>query len=190
MLKPIYGKDKILMFRLLDEASKNSAAKLALQVEHTLSSERSVDSTQTKDGAITSDGGIEYSLELNAIASDDEVNEMLKRSVDEQKVLEVWEINLAGEKNEQGQFPAKYMQGKLESWELPANVEDLAEVSTTLKIDGIPQDGYATVSKEQEKAILYTFRDVTPYTGEDEGTGEDDVEEPDSDPEVEPGVGA
>lgn len=167
MLKPIYGKDKILMFRLLEEASKQSAAKLALQTEHTLSAERSVDTTQTKDGAVTSDGGIEYSLDLTAIASQDEVNKMLKKSVDEQKVLEVWEINLAGEK--QGEkYPALYMQGKLESWELPANVEDLAEISTSMKIDGKPQEGYATISESDKKAILYAFRDVTPY----KGTGE------------------
>ena len=162
MIKPIYGKDKILMFRLLDNATEENATKLGLQIEHTLSSERNVDSTQTKDGPITSDGGVEYSLELTAVASQDDVNTMLKQSVDEQKVLEVWEINLAGEKEEE-KYPALYMQGKLESWELPANVEELAEISTTLKIDGKPQEGFATLSKEEEQAILYTFRDTTPY---------------------------
>ena len=55
MIKPIYGKDKILMFRLLDKATEDNATKLGLQIEHTLSSERNVDSTQTKDGPITSD---------------------------------------------------------------------------------------------------------------------------------------
>lgn len=167
MLRPIYGKDKILMFRILDEDHEKDAAKLALQIEHTLSCERSVDTTQTKDGAVTSDGGLEYSLELTAVASEDEVNRMLRSSVDDKKTLEVWEINLAGQKNEEGKYPALYMQGKLEGWELPANVEDLAEISTTLKIDGSPQAGFATVSKEQEKAILYAFRDVTKVEGEE-----------------------
>lgn len=166
ILKPIYGKDKILMFRLLDEASKKSAAKLALQIEHKIGAERSVDTTKTKDGAVNSDGGVEYSLDLTAVASQDEVNEMLMRSVDEQKTLEVWEINLAGEK--QGEkYPALYMQGKLDSWELPANVEDLAEITSSMKIDGKPQKGFATISESDKQAILYTFRDVTPYT---EGT--------------------
>lgn len=167
IIKPIYGKDKILMFRLLDEASTKTAAKLALQIEHTLGAERSVDTTQTKDGPITSDGGVEYSLDLTAIASQDEVNEMLMKSVDEQKILEAWEINLAGEK--QGEkYPAFYMQGKLESWELPSNVEDLAEISSSMKIDGKPQKGYATISESDKNAILYAFRDVTPYKGTEE----------------------
>ncbi|MFR7764632.1 MAG: phage major tail protein, TP901-1 family [Anaerococcus obesiensis] len=170
MIKAIYGKDKILMFRLLENATKEKATKLALQTEHTLSYENNVDTTQTKDGAITSNGGIEVSLEINAIASHDEVNEMLKKSVIEQKVLECWEIDLAGEAQE-GKYPAKYMQGKLESWEMPANVEDLAEISTTMKIDGIPQDGFATISKDQEKAILYAFRDVTIFDDKAETTG-------------------
>ena len=51
MIKAIYGKDKILMFRLLENATKEKATKLALQTEHTLSYENNVDTTQTKDGA-------------------------------------------------------------------------------------------------------------------------------------------
>lgn len=166
MIKAIYGKDKFLMFRLLEDARKEKATKLALQTEHTLSADRSVDTTQTKDGAINSDGGIEYSLDITAIASHDEVNKMLKKSVDEQKTLECWEIDLAGEK-EGNKYPALYMQGKLESWKMPANVEDLAEISTTLKIDGKPQEGFATISEDDEKAILYGFRDVTIFAGKD-----------------------
>lgn len=166
MIRAIMGKDKFLMFRLLEEARKKSATKLALQIEHTLSADRSVDSTKTKDGSINSDGGVEYVMDITAIASHDEVNDMLKRSVDEQKTLECWEIDLAGEKQD-GKYPALYMQGKLESWEMPANVEDLAEISTTLKIDGKPQEGYATISEEVEKAVLYGFRDVTIFAGED-----------------------
>ena len=59
------------------------------------------------------------------------------------------------------------MQGKLDSWQLPSNVEDLAEISSSMKIDGKPQKGFATISDSDKKAILYTFRDVTTYT---EGT--------------------
>ena len=169
MIKAIYGKDKILMFRLLEKATKEKATKLALQTEHTLSYENNVDTTQTKDGAVTSNGGTEVTLEINAIASHDDVNEMLKKSVIEHKELECWEVDLS-EPTEDGKYPAKYMQGKLENWESPANVEELTEISTTMKIDGIPQDGFATISKEQEKAILYAFRDVTIFEGEDNTT--------------------
>lgn len=53
---------------------------------------------------------------------------------------------------------------------MPASVEDLAEISTTMKIDGIPQEGYATLTKEAEQAILYAFRDTTIFEGEDNTT--------------------
>ena len=43
MIKAIYGKDKILMFRLLENAKQKKATKLALQTEHTLSYENNVD---------------------------------------------------------------------------------------------------------------------------------------------------
>ena len=39
-----------------------------------------------------------------------------------------------------------------------------------MKIDGIPQDGFATISKDQEKAILYAFRDVTIFDEKAEST--------------------
>ena len=45
MIKAIYGKDKFLMFRLLEDARKQKATKLALQTEHTLSADRSVDTS-------------------------------------------------------------------------------------------------------------------------------------------------
>jgi TP901-1 family phage major tail protein len=154
----MYGKDKILMFRKLGD--KTAAAKLALQVEHKLKYERSNDVKKTKDGAVTSDGGLEATLELEAVSSRDELNLMLEKSVLDGFKLEVWEIDLAGKK--QGEkYPAKYMQGSLSSWEVPANVEDLVTVSTEMTIDGKPVDGYATLTEAQQKAVQYAFADTT-----------------------------
>lgn len=154
----MYGKDKILMFRKLGE--KKAAAKLAFQVEHKLKYERSNDTKKTKDGAVNSDGGLEVTLEIEAVSSRDELNKLLERSVTEGFKLEVWEIDLAGEK-QADKYPAKYMQGSLSSWELPANVEDLITISTEMKIDGKPVDGYATLTEEQQKAVQYAFKDTT-----------------------------
>lgn len=154
----IYGKDKILMFRKLGD--KKAATKLALQTEHSWSYERSNDVTKTKDGAVTSDGGLEVTLSIEAVATNDELNNMLKQSVIEGFMLEVWEINLAGTK-QGAKYPAIYAQGKLSSWEVPANVEELETISTEMSIQGKPAEGYATLTAEQEAAIQYAFADTT-----------------------------
>lgn len=154
----IKGKDKILMFRKLGE--KTAATKLALQMNHKIKYERSNDVKKTKDGAVTTDGGLETTLEIEAVSSRDALNKMLKDSVVEGFKLEIWEIDLAGEKQAE-KYPALYMQGSLNSWELPADVEDLVSFSTEANIDGKPVEGFATLTKEQEKAIQYAFTDTT-----------------------------
>ena len=153
-----FGKNKILMFRKLGD--EKAAAKLALQTEHTWKYERSMDSEKTKDGAIVKDGGLEVTLSIEAVTSRDDVNKMLKKSVVDGEKLEVWEIDLAGEK--QGEkYPALYAQGALSSWEVPDNVEDLETLSTEMTIEGKPVEGYATLTASQVEEINYAFKDTT-----------------------------
>ena len=159
---PNFGKNKILMFRKLGE--KNAAAKLALQTEHKWSYERSNDTKKTKDGAVTSDGGLEVKLEIEAVASKDELNKMLKDSVAEGFKLEVWEIDLADKKTG-NKYGAVYAQGSLASWEVPSNVEDLETISTEMTIDGKPVAGEATLTDEQVNAVQYAFKDTTVIPG-------------------------
>lgn len=157
----LFGKDKILMFRKLGDTA--AAAKLALQTEHSWSYERSNDATKTKDGAVTSDGGLEVTLSIEAVASHDELNTLLMQSVVEGFKLEVWEIDLAGQKSG-AKYPAKYARGSLSSWEVPSNVEDLETISTEMTIEGVPVKGYATLTAAQENAINYAFQDTTAIT--------------------------
>lgn len=153
-----FGKNKILMFRKLGD--KTAAAKLALQTEHKWKYERKNDSTATKDGSVVSDKGLEVTLSIEAVTSRDDVNKMLKNSVVNGEKLEVWEIDLAGEK--QGEkYPALYAQGALSSWEVPDNVEDLETLSTEMTIEGKPVEGYATLTDSQVKEINYAFKDTT-----------------------------
>ena len=153
-----FGKNKILMFRKLGDTT--AAAKLALQTEHKWKYERKNDSTATKDGSVVSDKGLEVSLSIEAVTSRDDVNKMLKKSVVDGEKLEVWEIDLAGEK--QGEkYPALYAQGALSSWEVPDNVEDLETLSTEMTIEGKPVEGYATLTASQVEEINYAFKDTT-----------------------------
>lgn len=161
MAKPIYGKDKILMFRLYSQRTQANATKLALQTSHTWKYEAKSDSTDTKDGAINSPATPVATLEINAITSADDVNKMLKQAVLNSELLEVWEIDLSQPvADQEGKYAATYAQGYMQSWEVPAEVGKLAELKTEMNIDQIPQEGIATLTSEQESEIQYAFQDT------------------------------
>lgn len=162
VLQPIFGKNRVLYFRKLGDAE--AGAKLAMQTEHTWSYERSIDSTQTKDGAVSSDGGLETTLEINALSSNDEVNRLLKDSVVEGFKLEVWDVDLTQPESE-NQFPATYAQGLLDSWEIPAPNDGPVEISTSMIVDAKPVEGKVTVTKEDQAAIQYAFKDLIAEAG-------------------------
>ena len=73
----VFGKDKVLYFRTLKDAKAKKGARLALQLEHTLTYERSTDSVNTKDGAIVTQTTPSASLSISAVSSRDELNQGL-----------------------------------------------------------------------------------------------------------------
>ena len=163
MAEVTQGKQVILLVRRLDEATKKTAAKPLFQIEHTISYERSLDTTQTKDGAVNSDGGLEVTLSLNGLASKDDENEYMKKAVKDGAIMEFWSVDLSqeGTSDNVGKYKAEYMRGKVSSWEVPYNAEDLVEISTEANIDGVPQEGYATVAEDVIKKAQYAFADTT-----------------------------
>ena len=163
MAEATQGKQVILLVRRLDEATKKAAAKPLFQIEHSISYERSLDTTQTKDGAVNSDGGLEVTLSLTGLASKDDENEYMKKAVKDGAIMEFWSVDLSQEGTDTnvGKYKAEYMRGKVASWEVPYNVEDLVEISTEASIDGVPQEGYATVTEDVIKKVQYAFADTT-----------------------------
>ncbi len=164
-INPKKGKDKILMFRKLSEASSGAAAKLALQIEHTITLANSVESRMTKDGKINTGSGLEATINMTAISSNDEVNLMLMEAVLNNEKLEVWEVDFSDVQTTTGENPvttygALYMQGNLENWELPADSENFSEFTSTFKVDGKPQSGRTEMTVEQVEEVQYAFRDV------------------------------
>lgn len=167
MAEATQGKQVILLVRRLDEAKTKAAAKPLFQIEHTISYERSLDTTQTKDGAVNSDGGLEVTLSLSGLASKDDTNEYMKKAVKDGAIMEFWSVDLSqeGTGDDAGKYKADYMRGKVSSWEIPYNVEDLVEVSTEASIDGVPQEGYATVDAAIIEKAQYVFADTTVAAG-------------------------
>ena len=167
MAEATQGKQVILLVRRLDEAKTKAAAKPLFQIEHTISYERSLDTTQTKDGAVNSDGGLEVTLSLTGLASKDDENEYMKKAVKDGAIMEFWSVDLSqkGTEGNVGKYKAEYMRGKVASWEVPYNVEDLVEISTEASIDGVPQEGYATVESSIIEKAQYVFADTTANPG-------------------------
>ncbi|MCI9448353.1 MAG: phage major tail protein, TP901-1 family [Lachnospiraceae bacterium] len=177
MEKPILGKDKILKFRRLADREKEGAARLALQIEHTITYEANADSKMTKDGPINYSGGVNTTIEMSAVSTRDAVNNMLRQAVLKQELLEVWEIDIGSEPNEKGEYPAKYGRGLLSEWEDPANVEEAAQFSTTFNVDGALQDGYVSVPDAEIREVQYVFQstDAAASGSSVQGMGEADA---------------
>lgn len=157
----VQGKDKILLFRVLGDTE--AAKKLAFQTSHTFTFSRERDTIMTKDGNVLKDNGLTTEVPIEAIQKrGDKLFGMLTIAAIKGLKLEVWEVSVdAGLKNEAGEYPAVYTQGYLDSWELPAGVEDESTVTSTLIVEGEPQFGYTPLSEGQEQAVQYAFKKTT-----------------------------
>lgn len=156
------GVKQILMFRLLENKSKESAQKLLFQVEHSNDMSADADATVTKDGNLNNEGAMEEEFTVSSIlALGDETADMLEEAMRERKKVELWEINTQDEAD-QNKFHGKYMQGLLTSFTRNANSEDYVELEFTYKVDLVPQKGECTLTDEQVSVVQYPFRDTTP----------------------------
>lgn len=154
------GKDIILLYRLLSNATKEDAWKLAFQTEHSNEKTRDYNTTATKDGTIGSLAAIEYSLSATSIAAngDPHLDEMDK-AFDDGEIIEVWEIDKA-EKGSDGKYKAKYLRAYLTSFSYEPNSEDALELSLEFGVFGKPQNGNATLTTEQANVVQYVFKDT------------------------------
>ena len=156
------GVKQILVFRLLENKSKESAQKLLFQVEHNNDMSADADATTTKDGNLNNEGAMEEEFSVSSIlALGDETAEMLEEAMRERKKVELWEINTQDEVDE-NKFHGKYMQGLLTEFTRNANAEDYVELEFTYKVDLVPQKGACTLTDEQVSVVQYPFRDTTP----------------------------
>lgn len=159
----LFGKQKVLLFRKAsaDDTSVD-ATKLVFQTDHTFTINRDVDRIQTKDGVIVKVGGLEAEVPIEALQSkNDPTAKMLEDSVLNGEKLEMWEVTVDEDlKNEEGKYPAIYVQGYLDSWEIGANVEDESTVSSTFTVEKVPQRGFTALTEGQEEAIQYAFKEA------------------------------
>lgn len=156
------GIDSILLFRILDDATKETAAKLAFQTEHSTEKSRDTSTSQTKDGVLQTVGGIEVTLSATSImAEKDPLVAKLESAMDAGKVVEIWEIEKGAKNTSNNKYEATYYQGYLTSFNKTKNAEDLVELEMEFGINGVGAKGEATLTEEQSQVVQYVFEDTT-----------------------------
>ncbi|MDU3446946.1 MAG: phage major tail protein, TP901-1 family, partial [Enterococcus faecalis] len=90
------GIDIILLFRLLKKSKEEAAWKLAFQTEQENTKTKDSDSVTTKDGPIRIPGSLEIDFSATSILSvGDPYVDQLEEALDNDDIIEIWEINKA-----------------------------------------------------------------------------------------------
>ncbi|HEP1521842.1 TPA: phage major tail protein, TP901-1 family [Streptococcus pyogenes] len=177
------GIHSILLFRLLKEAEKQEATKLAFQTEHEVGKSRDVDGQKTKDGIIQSVGALEYEFKATSIlAKGDVLAAKLEKAMEDGDLVEIWDIDseeaikngsskLAsvwginnGTNGENNKYLATYYQGYISSFSAKKNAEENIVIEMEFAINGVGKKGLATLTNDQKKAVQYAFKDTTSET--------------------------
>ncbi len=157
----VQGKDIVYLFRILSEAATKDAVVMAFTTENERTKSKDADSVATKDGAIRVPGATEIEISATAIlAVGDDLAERLEDAMDNDEIMEIWEVNLAEKGATEGKFKGRYFQGYLTEFSLSSSAEDHAEYSTTFAINGSGVKGEVTVSAEQQEIAAYVFADT------------------------------
>jgi TP901-1 family phage major tail protein len=157
----VQGKDIVYLFRILSEAATSNATVMAFTTENERTKSKDADSVATKDGSIRVPGATEIEITATAIlAVGDELAGKLEDAMDNDELMEIWEVNLAEKGATDGKFKGRYFQGYLTEFSLSSSAEDHAEYSTTFAINGVGVKGDVTVSAEQQEIASYVFADT------------------------------
>lgn len=162
MAEAVQGSKIIYLYRLLEEQKTEDAFRLAFVTEDSISYSKDADSTVTKDGTIRTPSAVEIEKPMTCILSQgDTVIDKLKNAMLNDKVVELWEANLAEPVTEQtNKFKGTYFQGYITSYEKTSNAEDMVEIQMTIGVNGKGADGNVTVSASQQDDASYVFTDT------------------------------
>lgn len=158
----VSGKKLVYLYRILEEAATVDGCALAFTTENERTKSKDSDSTATKDGPVQTPGDIEQEITATSLlAVGDTLVDRLEDALDNNKIVEIWEANLA-EPAEGGanKFKGRYFQGYLTEIGHASSAEDHVEVSLTFGINGAGVKGDVTVSTEQQEIANYVFADT------------------------------
>ena len=160
----VQGKQIIYLFRILKNAATKDAVAMAFTTENERSKSKDSDSVATKDGAIVIPGEVETEISTTAIlATGDTLADDLEDAMDNNELIEIWEVNLASPVGENtNKFNGRYMQGYITELTLSSSAEDHAEYECTFAINGsgVKASAGITVTAEQQEVASYVFADT------------------------------
>ena len=163
MATAVQGKKIIYLYRIASEESQQAGTMISFATENGRTKSKDADSTMTKDGSIRTPGASEVEISSTSIlAKGDTMIDKLEDAMDEDKLIQIWEVNLEEPVAEsQNKFKAMYFEGYLTELEKTSNAEDNVEVSLTFGINGVGKRGEATVTTAQQMEAQYAFKDTT-----------------------------
>lgn len=158
----VEGKKIIYLFRVASKAANSDAMAMAFTTENERTKSKDSDTVVTKDGTITIPGAVEQEITATALlAKGTTMTDDLEDALDNNELMEIWEVNLAEPNGTDGKYKGRYFQGYLTEFTLSSSSEDHAEYSTTFAINGTGAKGDVTVSAEQQEIATYVFKDST-----------------------------
>lgn len=161
-MEAVQGKKIVYLYRILDEAPTAEGVALAFTTENSRTKSKDADSTATKDGSIRTPGTSEVEITATSILTKgDKLIDKLEDAMDNDKLIEIWEVNLDEPAAEgANKFAGTYYQGYLTELEKTSSAEEFVEVSLTFGINGSGARGDVTVSVEQQETAAYVFKDT------------------------------
>lgn len=157
----VAGKKIIYLYRILSEAASNAATALAFTTENERDKTKDADSTITKDGSIRTPSESETEITASSILSKgDTLIDKLETAMDNDEIIEIWEVNLEEPGSTDGTYKGTYFQGYITEIDKTANAEDMVEISLTFGINGKGAKGDVTVTNEQKEIATYVFKDT------------------------------
>lgn len=167
------GKQLVYLYRDLEKQATESAGAISFVTQNERTSSKTANSTATKDGSIRTPGTDSTEItSASVMPKDDPQLEMLEDCYENDKIIEVWEINRDKPKDDKtGAYEAYYMHGYITQLRKTSAAGNNATVNITVGVTGNKAKGYATLTKEQEELADVVFADTQPAKAAGATTG-------------------
>ena len=156
MARILMGKRVLLFFRDFEKQQTDDGAKLRFQTEHSISKDKEIESIPTKDGIQTAINDGENTISISSLKYEEDADilnvfDQLEELFDNNKLVEVWQVNLDSATTD-GTYTVDYYQGYFTSFEITAG-DSAVEASIEYAINGRGVKGTDKLTPEQIAAI-------------------------------------
>lgn len=173
MARITMGERLILFFREYNLRETEDGAKLRFQTEHSIAKGKESDAIWTKDGTQNTIRDGENTVSITSLAYRDDDKTLgvlgdLEDMFDNNKLVEVWQVDLDSAATPSGTYEAHYFQGYFTSFEKSAG-DSAVEVSIEYAINGRGVKGSDLLTAEQIGAIdavQYEYQSIKALGGE------------------------